>query len=108
MLDFVLVMFIRSGYIVVEQVFGIHRETERKGLIGSKPLKAVVVKAPVGVSLTDAICAPLAMFGGEGVGAVASLAVACASGWRCRRRWCFPSLAAPLLKIGSRVRMSVG
>ena len=29
-------------------------------------------------------------------------------GWRCRRRWCFPSLAAPLLKIGSRVRMSVG
>ena len=90
-------------------MFGIHREIERKGVIGSKPSKAVVVEAPAGVSLIDAICAPAATFGGEGVGAVASLAAAaCASGWRCRRRWCFPSLAAPLLKIGSRVRMSVG
>jgi len=77
-------------------------------VIGSKPSKAVVVEAPAGVSLTDAICAPAATFGGEGVGAVASSAAACASVWRCRRRWYFPSLAAPLLSIGSRVRMSVG
>jgi hypothetical protein len=77
-------------------------------MIGSKPSKAVVVKALAGVSLTDAICAPAATFGGEGVGDVASSAAACVSGWRCRRRWCFPSLAVPLLKIGSRVRMSVG
>ena len=48
-------------------MFGIHRETERKGVIGSKPSKAVVVEAPAGVSLTDAICAPAATVGGEGV-----------------------------------------
>ena len=89
-------------------MFGIHREIERNGVIGSKPSKAVVVEAPAGVSLTDAICVPAATFGGEEVGAVASSAAACASGWRCRRQWRFPSLAAPLLKIGSRVRMSVG
>jgi hypothetical protein len=77
-------------------------------MIDSKPSKAVVVEAPDGVSLTDAICAPAVTFGGEEVGAVASSATACVSGWRCRRRWCFPSLAVPLLKIGSRVRMSVG
>ena len=66
------------------------------GGIGShRPSKAVVVEA-IGV-----VEAPAATFGGErGVGAVASLAAACASGWRCRRRWCFLSLAAPLLKIG--------
>jgi len=86
------------------------------GGIGSqRPSKAIVVEAigvveaPAVASFADAICAPAVTFGGErGVGAVASLAAACASGWRCRRRWCFPSLAAPLLKIGSRVRMSVG
>ena len=72
------------------------------GGIGShRPSKAVVVeavgvvKAPVAASFTDAICAPAATFGGEGVGAVASSAAACASGWRCRRRWCFPSLQRP-------------
>jgi hypothetical protein len=77
-------------------------------MIGSKPSKAVVVEAPDRVSLTDAICAPAATFGGEEVDAVASSATACVSRWRCRRRWCFPSLAVPLLKIRSRVRMSVG
>ena len=53
-------------------MFGIHRETERKGLIGSKPSKAVVVEAPAGVSLMDAIYASAVTFGGEGVGAVVS------------------------------------
>jgi len=82
-------------------MFKIYREAERRGVRGSRPSKAVVVEALAGISLADAICAPAAMFGGErGVGAVASLAAACASGWRCRRRWCFPSLAASLLKIG--------
>jgi hypothetical protein len=46
-------------------------------VIDSKPSKAVVVEAPDGVSLTDAICAPAATFGGEEVGAVASSATAC-------------------------------
>ena len=90
-------------------MFKIYREAERRGVRGSRPSKAVVVEAPAGVSLADAICAPAATFGEEGgVGAVASSVAACASGRRCQRRWCFPSLAAPLLKIGSMVRMSVG
>ena len=78
----------------------------------SKPSKAVVVEAPVGVSLTDAICAPAATFGGEGgVGAVASSAAACASRRRggvagvggASRRW-----QRPFSRSGFRVRMSVG
>ena len=47
-------------------MFKIYRETERRGVIGSIPSKAVVVEAPAGVSLADAIYAPAAMFGGEG------------------------------------------
>ena len=47
-------------------MFGFHRERERE-VIGCKPLNAVVVEAPAGVSLTDAICAPAATVGGEGV-----------------------------------------
>ena len=53
-------------------MFGFHRERER---IGCKPSNAVVVEAPAGVSLTDAICAPAATVGGEGVAL-----------WRPRRR----------------------
>ena len=49
-------------------------------MIGCKPSNAVVVEALAGVSLTDAICAPAATFGGEGVGAVASSVAVCASG----------------------------
>ena len=43
-------------------------------MISGKPSNAVVVEAPAGVSLTDAICAPAATVGGEGVGVVASSA----------------------------------
>ena len=41
-------------------------------MIGCKPSNAVVVEAPVGVLLTDAICAPAAMVGGEGVASSAA------------------------------------
>jgi len=44
-------------------------------VIGGKPSNAVVVEAPAGVSLTDAICAPAATVGGAGVAL-----------WRPRRR----------------------
>ena len=102
-------MFIRSGCIGCRMgVWDLHERQREREVRCSKPSKAIVVEAPAGVSLTDAICTLAAMFGGEGVGAVVSSVVACVSGWRCRCRWCFPSLAAPLLKIGSRVRMSVG
>ena len=89
-------------------MFGIHRDTERKGVLGSKPSKVVVVEASAGVSLTDAICAPAATVGGEGVGAVASLAAACASsgvaGVGCAsRRW-----QRPYFRSGLGFRMSVG
>ena len=90
---------------------------ERKGVggVGSRrPSKAVVVEAvgvvesPVAASFADAICAPAATFGGERSRCSGVLGDGVSVGWRCRRRWCFPSLAAPLLKIGFRVRMSVG
>ena len=58
-------------------MFKIYRETERRGMRSSRPSKAVVVEAPAEISLADAICAPAAMFGGEGgVGAMASSAAA--------------------------------
>jgi len=67
--------------------------------VGAVAPRTIEVVAP---TVVEAVAAAVSFAGaiGEGVGAVASLAAACASGWRCRRRWCFPSLAAPLLKIG--------
>ena len=56
-------------------MFGFIERQREKGLIGSKPSKAVVVEAPAGVSLTDAICAPAVTVGGAGVAL-----------WRPRRR----------------------
>ena len=46
-------------------MFKIYREAERRGVRGSRPSKAVVVEAPAGISLADAICTPAATFGGE-------------------------------------------
>ena len=77
-------------------------------MIGGKPSKAVVVEAPTGISFTDAICALAATVGGEGVGAVASSAAACASGGvagvgGASRRW-----QRPYFRSGLGFRMSVG
>jgi len=77
-------------------------------VIGGKPSNAVVVEAPAGVSLTNAICAPAVTVGGEGVGAVASSAAVCASGGvasvgGASRRW-----QRPYFRSGLGFRMSVG
>jgi hypothetical protein len=62
-------------------------------LIGCKPSNAVVVEAPAGVSLTDAICAPAATVGGEGV-------TLWRSRWRRERRVALPA-SVVLLVAGS-------
>jgi hypothetical protein len=65
------------------------RNRER-GVGNCKPSRAGVVAVGLDVSFTGgAICAPAATVGGDGGGEVTS-------GWHCRRRWGFPSLAAPL------------
>ena len=77
-------------------------------MIGGKPSNAVVVEAPAGVSLTDAICALAVTVGGEGVGVVASSVAACASGGiagvgGASHRW-----QRPYFRSGLGFRMSVG
>ena len=76
-------------------------------MIGGKPSNVVVVEAPAGVSLTDAICAPAATVGGAGV-----------TLWRprWRRELRVALLASVVLPVAGsalsqdrvRVRMSVG
>jgi hypothetical protein len=103
------VWVISSFGIVTKSYYMIYGRKRERWNRNRRPSNAEV--GAVGAGVADPLEAlVLGSFAGvidsveEKVDAVRSSAVARRSGWRCRRRWHFPSLAAPL-SDWNRVRM---